>query len=120
MVNVSDMSRSVEFYRDKLGIKLKFQSEGWSEFQTETTTLALHGGGKPQTGNKDHDPKTAYAGTCSIGFNVEAIDRVYEELKTRGVNFIMAPTEREGEGIKLMVCLDPDGLAISFAEMVKR
>ena len=45
MVVVSDMQRSVEFYRDKLGIPLKFQSPDWTEFQTGTTTLALHGGG---------------------------------------------------------------------------
>ena len=37
MVVVSDMQRSVEFYRDKLGIPLKFQSPDWTEFQTGTT-----------------------------------------------------------------------------------
>ena len=42
MVNVSDMSRSVAFYRDILGLPLKFQSPEWSEFQTGATTLALH------------------------------------------------------------------------------
>jgi lactoylglutathione lyase len=120
MVNVSDMSSSVEFYRDKLGLKLKFQSDGWTEFQTETTTLALHGGGKTQEHTKDTDPKTTYAGTCSIGFNVENVSQVYEELKAKGVNFVMPPMEREGEGIKLTVCIDPDGLPISFAEMIKK
>jgi lactoylglutathione lyase len=120
MVNVSDMSRSVEFYRDKLGIELKFQSEGWSEFQTETTTLALHGGGKAQERTKDYDPKTTYSGTCSIGFNVENLDLVYEQLKAKGVHFIMPPMVREGEGIRLTVCIDPDGLPISFAEMIRK
>ena len=50
MVVVSDMQRSVEFYRDKLGIPLKFQSPDWTEFQTGTTTLALHGGGIAPSG----------------------------------------------------------------------
>ena len=45
MVVVSEMQRSVEFYRDKLGLPLKFQSPDWTEFQTGATTLALHGGG---------------------------------------------------------------------------
>jgi catechol 2,3-dioxygenase-like lactoylglutathione lyase family enzyme len=45
MVIVSDMARSVEFYRDKLGIPLKFESPEWTEFATGATTLALHGGG---------------------------------------------------------------------------
>src|SRR5438876_11829305 len=48
MVIVSDMQRSVEFYRDKLGIPLKFQSHEWTEFATGATTLALHGGGVDQ------------------------------------------------------------------------
>ena len=48
MVTVSDMNRSVEFYRDKLGLRLKFESPGWTEFLTGTSTLALHGGGRPQ------------------------------------------------------------------------
>lgn len=34
MVNVSDMSRSVAFYRDILSLSLNFESPGWSEFQT--------------------------------------------------------------------------------------
>ena len=46
-VMVSDMERSVQFYRDTLGLKLRFQSPDWTEFDLGTTTLALHGGGKP-------------------------------------------------------------------------
>jgi len=30
----------------------------------------------------------------------------------------MPPTQREGEGIKLAVCIDPDGLPISIAQSV--
>ena len=40
MVTVSDMARSVEFYRDKLGLTLKFASPEWTEFQTGATTLS--------------------------------------------------------------------------------
>jgi len=39
---VADMNKSVKFYRDVLGLKLKFESPGWSEFVTGETTLALH------------------------------------------------------------------------------
>ena len=118
MVIVSDMTRSVEFYRDKLGIPLKFESPEWTEFQTGATTLALHGGGVPNErtgGSGDKD-----AGTCSIGFNVEDVEQTFEELKAKGINFVMPPTQREGEGIKLAVCVDPDGLPVSFAETIKK
>jgi lactoylglutathione lyase len=116
MVIVSDMAKSVEFYRDKLGIPLKFESPDWTEFLTGTTTLALHGGGIKQErrGGTDKD-----AGTCSIGFNVDDVDKTFEEMKAKGVFFVMPPTQREGEGIKLAVCVDPDGLPISFAQLIK-
>jgi lactoylglutathione lyase len=117
MVVVSDMQRSVEFYRDKLGIPLKFQSPDWTEFQTGATTLALHGGGVAAQAPPTGDP-TKQAGSCSIGFNVDDVDKTYEELKAKGIHFVMPPTQREGEGIKLAVGLDPDGLPIAFAQTI--
>ncbi len=117
MIIVSDMDRSVEFYRDKLGIPLKFQSPDWTEFQTGATTLALHGGGIRQQQPPSGDP-SKQAGTCSIGFNVEDVDKTFAELQARGIIFVMPPTQREGEGIKLAVCIDPDGLPVSFAQMI--
>jgi lactoylglutathione lyase len=118
MVVVSDMARSVAFYRDTLGIPLKFESPDWTEFSTGTTTLALHGGGVPQehsgppSGGKP-------AGTGSIGFNVDDLDKTYEELKAKGVRFILPPTDQP-EGIRLAVAIDPDGLGISFAQLLKK
>lgn len=116
MVVVSDMNRSVEFYRDILGIPLKFQSPDWTEFATGATTLALHGGGVP--GQLPSGEPSKFAGACSIGFNVEDVDKTYEELKAKGIRFILPPTPRDQEGIKLAVALDPDGLPISFAQLV--
>src|SRR2546427_9617060 len=70
VVTVSDMTRSIKFYRDVLGLPLKFESKDWSEFITGTTTIALHGGGKlaPATMNKQGE---LLAGTCTLGFSVE-------------------------------------------------
>ena len=118
MVVVSDMARSVAFYRDKLGLALKFESPNWTEFQTGATTLALHGGGKPQE-KKPSNPGEQVAGTCSIGFNVENLEKTFADLKAKGVTFVMPPTEQKEEGIKLAVCIDPDGLPVSFAEMLR-
>ena len=117
MVVVSDMDKSVAFYRDTLGIPLKFQSPDWTEFQTGSTTLALHGGGIAPTQPPVGDP-TKQAGSCSIGFNVEDVDKTYEELKAKGIRFVMPPAQRQGEGIKLAVCTDPDGLPIAFAQTI--
>jgi hypothetical protein len=32
----------------------------------------------------------------------------------------MPPSEQANEGIRLAVCVDPDGLAVSFAETIAR
>src|SRR5258705_3223428 len=93
MVVVSDMQRAVEFDRDKLGIPLKFQSLDWTEFQTGTTTLALHGGGVVSATPSAGDP-TKHAGSCSIGFSVEDLDKTYAELQDKGIRFVMPPTQR--------------------------
>ena len=42
IIFVSDMKRAVAFYRDVLGLPLKFESPGWTEFATDGATLALH------------------------------------------------------------------------------
>jgi lactoylglutathione lyase len=119
MVNVSDMHRSVAFYRDTLGLPLKFESPGWSEFETGATTLALHAGTRAAGGEASTQAGPA-AGTCSLGFSVPDLNRTYTELRERGARFVMPPTEQPNEGIRLAVCVDPDGLTISFAEPMAR
>jgi lactoylglutathione lyase len=114
MIVVSDMKRSVEFYRDKIGLSLKFETPEWTEFNTGSTTVALHSGGAPDASDTAFQGKLA--GTCSVGFNVKDVNKTYEEMQKRGVKFLMPPSERPGERIKLAVALDPDGLPISFAQ----
>ena len=119
MVNVSEMSRSVAFYRDTLGLALKFESPGWSEFETGGTTLALHAGA-PAAASAGVPLAKPAAGTCSLGFSVQNLNSTYAELRERGARFVVPPTEQPSESIRLAVCIDPDGLAISFAEPMAR
>ena len=39
---VSDMEKSIRFYRDTLGIPIKIKSKAWTEFFNKDTVLALH------------------------------------------------------------------------------
>ena len=82
---VADMNKAVEFYRDTLGLELRFQSPGWTEFVTGDTTLALHEA-------SDSHP----AGSASIGFRVADVDAFY---KDSGVEFTSPPTETFGHRI---------------------
>ena len=118
MIGVSNMDQSVGFYKDILGMPLKYKTNEWTEFQTGATTLALHTS-KPRTASTSA-PREMIAGTSTIRFNVTDLDKTYRDLKAKNVRFVMEPKMREEEGIKLAVCLDPDGLEISISETVKQ
>src|SRR5262245_59054858 len=94
IIFVSDMSRSVQFYRDTLGLALKFESPEWSEFVGSGTTLALHAGGpsQPQPGS---GPGPAPGGTCQPGFKVEDLDAVHARLIAKGVRCVRPPTMQD-------------------------
>ena len=68
IVFVSDMKRSVSFYRDALGLTLRFESPGWSEFATDGATLALHA--SEGSGRDKIDPFRVPAGHCRPGLSV--------------------------------------------------
>jgi catechol 2,3-dioxygenase-like lactoylglutathione lyase family enzyme len=115
IVMVSDMSRSVEFYKNIMGFKLKSRSDNWTEFEVGNIIYALHGGGKPRVASES-EPQTSLAGTASISFDVEDVQKVFHELAAKGVKFTLEPTVREHEGIKLAVAQDLDGYEICFAQ----
>ena len=112
------MDQSVGFYKDALGMPLKYKTNEWTEFQTGATTLALHLS-KPRIVPATLQNEMV-AGTSTIGFTVSDLDKTYRELKAKNVRFVMEPKMREGEGIKLSVFLDPDDMEISIAETVKQ
>lgn len=107
IVFVSDMKRSVEFYRDVLGLPLKFELPEWSEFATEGTTLSLHSKRSlPQHAGSDHTP----AGSCHPGFVVDRIDSFHQNTLAKGVRCIEPPKMQDFG--RLAVYADPDGLPI--------
>jgi len=118
MIAVSNMDQSVGFYKDTLGVPLKYRTNKWTEFQTGATTLAPHLS-KPRIVSTTQQ-REMVAGTSTIGFTVSDLDKTYRELMAKNARFVMEPKMREQEGIKLAVCLDPDGLEISISETVKQ
>lgn len=116
IIFVSDMKRSVRFYRDVLGLPLKFESPDWSEFATQGTTLALHGKKAPPTQQPggDHTP----AGSCHPGFMVDSIDVFHQDMSAKGLKCLEPPKVQDFG--KLAVYADPDGLPISVWEAAKQ
>jgi lactoylglutathione lyase len=112
IVFVSDMTRAVSFYRDVLGLPLRFESPEWTEFVTDGATVALHasGTGSSESDGADH----SRAGRCRPGFSVPDLDAFHARMLERGVTCIEEP--REVFGARLAQYRDPDGLAISVGE----
>jgi lactoylglutathione lyase len=112
IVFVSDMTRSVSFYRDVLGLPLRFESPGWTEFATEGATLALHPG-EGSDAEKGHS-QMELAGRCHPGLSVPDLDEFHRRMVERNVPCTLEPTETFG--VRIAQYVDPDGLAISVSE----
>ena len=99
---VADMNRAVEFYRDVVGLNLKFQSPGWSEFSTGDTTFALH----PASAKNP-------AGKVEVGFTVSDLHARYAEMQGKGVQFPMPPAKQDFGGT-LAQFRDCEGATVSL------
>ena len=113
IVFVSDMDRSVKFYRDVLGFSLRFDSPEWSEFDAGQTTLSLHITDRAPAEETPHT--SSPPGRCQIGLQVEDIDEFHEHLTRQGVSCLRSPM-LEDFGTKLAKYADPDGLPFSVSE----
>ncbi len=112
MVFVSDMARSVAFYRDVLGLPLKFTSPGWSEFATEGATLALHM--TAESGSAVDGGHGEPAGRCRPGLQVPSLEAFHQRMVELHVPCLQEPTMVFGARVAQYV--DPDGLVISIGE----
>ena len=99
---VSDMDAAVAFYRDVVGLPVKFTSPEWSEFATGETTLALH----PAS---EKNP----AGGVELGFTVEDLDAFHRETTAKGVRYTQAPHALHGT--RLASLIDCEGAQVSVS-----
>lgn len=134
-ITVSDMDRSVQFYRDKLGMHLLMLDQeqagpvgravGEPEALIRFANLSLEGGeieliqfvrpkGKPLGG----DPQDV--GKMHVCFQVDDIQAAYDELRAKGVEF-WTPVNVIGEGPakdwKFVYFSDPDGVQLELLEI---
>jgi predicted enzyme related to lactoylglutathione lyase len=94
---VTDMDKTLKLYRDVIGLKVKLESPGWSEFVTGETTLALH----PAS---DENP----AGKVELGFTVADVEAFYRDMSAKGVLFSMPPKKQDFGGV-LAQFVDSEG-----------
>ena len=77
-VNVENVERAVEFYRDVLGLPLLFETNGLAFFQSEETRLLLS---RPETKEFDHPSSVLY-------FKVDDLQAEVIRMREAGATFI--------------------------------
>ena len=100
VLGVSDLSRSVAFYRDKANFALQNQFESFAFFSAGPVTLMLNSGLKRLDG--------PLAGAMEIVVGAESVTASHRELTDRGCTFINEPRELT-PGSWGATFTDPDG-----------
>ena len=135
-LTVTDLDRSVRFYRDVLGFELAF---AWNPREAYIGTLI----GYPEADvhaailrmpNSDYflelleirgvekqavDTGTANPGVAHIAFFTDDCDGLYAELTAKGVEAVSAPvtpTIGPNRGGRAVYMLDPDGVRVEFVQ----
>jgi predicted enzyme related to lactoylglutathione lyase len=112
MITVSDMNRSVEFYRDHIGLKPVTISPGWAEFElTENFNLGMH------ITEEDLPMPKDIGYSMGLFMYTNDLDAEVKHLKERGIKF---QAERlEGDGAWIAALPDPDGYFLQIFELKK-
>ncbi|MBI3789708.1 MAG: VOC family protein [Gemmatimonadetes bacterium] len=112
IIYVTEMARSVAFYRDALGLPVAFESAEWSEFATEGARLALHLAAAAERGRASDAPMRA--GRCVPGFRVADLTALHARLTAGGARCLRAPELVFGRRIAHYA--DPDGAVVAVSE----
>jgi catechol 2,3-dioxygenase-like lactoylglutathione lyase family enzyme len=136
-LSVSDLDRSVAFYRDILGLKLLFQEEtSGKEFET---LFGAPPGFRARVAEfkegveisqfisppgRDLNLETWDIGVGFLIFHVTELDKIYSDLVEKGVKFASPPVTMKsplpgGGLLKAVHMYGPDGERISLDEVIK-
>jgi methylmalonyl-CoA/ethylmalonyl-CoA epimerase len=102
---VTDLNRAVEFYRDRLGLKLTSTNEEFAFFDAGGFTLTLRGG-RPKA-------EPADLTSVEIAFEVEHVKTAHQALRAQGVEFKREPRIITGTTWATDF-RDPDGHVLSI------
>jgi len=131
---VSDIEKSLYFYRDLLGLKIKIDAleegnfintiSGLKNIKVRTVKMLADKGdtlieflwykSHPRKRRKNNDIYNI--GASHPAFTVENLDYEYKRLKGKGVKFNSPPQISPNGKAKVAFCHDPDGNPIELVE----
>ena len=106
MLGVHDVTRSLAFYRDKLGLKVQREIPGFAFLNAGAVTLCLSEPAAKIRGQ--------IAGAGEISFPVEDVITAYQALRGKGVQFTHEP-RNVTPTTKVANFDDPDGNHFSIS-----
>ena len=118
ILRVADMARSVAFYRERVGLPLRFTSEEFSGFDAGGVMLMLNQPEQPTTA-----PNGGLAALTEIVLEAPDIGAAHAALEGRGVEFRVKPRVVTTDGARDLLAADfrdPDGHVLSITGWVPR
>lgn len=143
-LTVSDIDRSIAFYRDRLGLELVTR---WDSSQPYLRTVVGYPDAElriallrtsptaaapeqyielleyRQPRGTRGDPNTYNPGIAHVAFVVEDLDAAYQELRSQGVRFKSPPVEvthGRNRGAKAVYLFDPDDITLELVQPAPR
>ena len=131
---VSDMEKSLKFYRDLLGLKVKSLVNEEGKFldnmlahenvKNKVAKLVTEQGNalvelidsRSYGNKKDRDFFTI--GASHFAFTVDDLEKTYDYLVKNGVKFTAPPQQTPDGFAKVTFCEDPDGTPIELVEVI--
>lgn len=104
LLRPKDYQRSLEFYRDTIGLAIAREYPGGTVFFAGQSLIELAGHGEPQTPS------------ASLWLQVRDIHATEDELRARGAD-IAREARQEPWGLHEMHVHDPDGVTLIFVQV---
>ena len=124
VIPVRDLEKCVAFYRDKIGLLLKSKEEDFAYFvfgDQDRPGLALMtmGNAVRLISETQVRPNEETAHRSFFAVFVDDVDREYEELRSKGVNFVKPPLTQPW-GQRIAYFDDPEGNLWEISIFVKK
>lgn len=120
---VSDIGRSIAFYRDKLGLTLGYHNEGFAKFTRDAVEVHLWAAAdetwKTRVGSSCpvvSGAESFIAGTASCRIGVEGVDEFHRVIQPLGILHPNAQLQDTDFDTREFGVLDPDGNLVTFFE----
>jgi catechol 2,3-dioxygenase-like lactoylglutathione lyase family enzyme len=118
---VAELDRAKAFYRDTLGLRMKFEDDASAGFDLDPTLLILLN----IAGAQDLLSREAVAADRPTGASsqlvsfVEDVDAIYTDLVAKRVEFVTEPIDRAW-GLRTAHFKDPDGNIWEIAQSLEK